>query len=67
MTNDFDSTTQNSTTQNSTTPVNRPGLPALGYRISDYATVRSRFLSRLSRLVPDRPLSLRQLTTRSPF
>ncbi len=44
---------------------NRPGLPELSYRISDYATVRSRLLARLSQRVPDRPISLRQLTTRA--
>jgi photosystem II stability/assembly factor-like uncharacterized protein len=44
---------------------NRPGLPELSYRISDYATVRSRLLARLSQQVPDRPISLRQLTTRA--
>jgi photosystem II stability/assembly factor-like uncharacterized protein len=47
------------------THFNRPGLPALSYRISDYATVRSRLLARLSQRVPDRPISLRQLTTRA--
>jgi hypothetical protein len=48
-----------------TTHFNRPGLPELSYRISDYATVRSRLLARLSQRVPDRPISLRQLTTRA--
>ena len=47
------------------THFNRPGLPDLSYRISDYATVRSRLLARLSQRVPDRPISLRQLTTRA--
>lgn len=47
---------------------NRPGLPALAYRLGDYHTFRDRLLSQLIRSFPsaDYPqgVSLKQLTTR---
>lgn len=50
-------------------PTNRPGLPALVYRIGDYAAFRDRLLSRLTclQVLPDQPqgISLRKLNTRS--
>ncbi|NDJ25884.1 putative baseplate assembly protein [Nostoc sp. B(2019)] len=50
-------------------PRNRPGLPALSYRIGDYASFRDRLLSRLTCpiVTPDKPqgISLRQLNTRT--
>jgi photosystem II stability/assembly factor-like uncharacterized protein/sorbitol-specific phosphotransferase system component IIA len=52
-----------------TRPSNRPGLPALRYRIGDYATFRTRLIERLTCafVTPDLPqgISLRQLNTRT--
>jgi photosystem II stability/assembly factor-like uncharacterized protein len=50
---------------NPSKPFNRPGLPAIVYRIGDFHSVRSRLLSHLIQLGKDRPLSLRKLTTRN--
>ncbi|MEB3294566.1 MAG: hypothetical protein VKJ24_15525, partial [Synechococcales bacterium] len=46
-------------------PFNRPGLPAIAYRMGDYHSVRSRLLSRLITLGPDAGGVLRKLTTRT--
>lgn len=47
---------------------NRPGLPALNYRLGTYTAIRQRLLSQLTRSIPspDQPqgVSLRRLTTR---
>lgn len=50
--------------------LNRPGLPALFYRIGDYASFRQRMLSRLMNQLqttdqPPQQISLDQLTTRA--
>lgn len=51
-------------------PFNRPGLPALAYRLGDYTSFRKRLLNRLICRVdaPEQPqgISLQQLTTRDP-
>jgi photosystem II stability/assembly factor-like uncharacterized protein len=50
-------------------PSNRPGLPALSYRIGDYASFRERLINRLTcnLVLPGQPqgISLRQLKTRT--
>jgi photosystem II stability/assembly factor-like uncharacterized protein len=49
---------------------NRPGLPALSYRLGNYTAIRQRLLSQLTRSFPNleqpQGVSLRKLTTRDP-
>jgi photosystem II stability/assembly factor-like uncharacterized protein len=54
--------------EDSQKPFNRPGLPALAYRLGDYTSFRERLLNRLICRIdaPEQPqgISLQQLTTR---